>query len=78
MTKDERAKLDELAKQIDAMAIDISVIKTSLLGVSETENGGLTATVGQHNKTISIIWKILWVIVGVLIGLGILGGVKLL
>ena len=77
MTKDEHDKINDLTKMVDAIAIDVSVIKTVILGVPETKNGGLMEVVERNRDSISTLKKCFWVIIGVLIGTGILYGVQI-
>ena len=77
MTKDEHEKINDLTKMVDAIAIDVSVIKTVILGVPETKNGGLMEVVERNRDSISTLKKCFWVIIGVLIGTGILYGVQI-
>ena len=77
MTKEEHEKINSLTKMVDAVAIDVTVIKTVLLGVPDTQNGGLVEKVKGNSRSISTLKKCFWVIVGILIGTGILYGVQI-
>ena len=76
MIKDEKDKLNILAKQIDAIAIDLSIIKTVLLGAPGSQNGGLVQKVETNVKSISRNSKCIYIAIGIAIGSGIFGGIQ--
>jgi len=76
MTKDEHEKINDLTKMVDAIAIDVSVIKTVLLGAPESKNGGLVEVVEVNKRSVSSLKKYVYIAIGIAIGSGIFGGIQ--
>ena len=74
MTKEELRLLNDLAKQIDGIAISTTAISTVLIGIKGTQNGGVVKQVEKNTSKISSLNKWIYIAVGIGIGSGIIGG----
>ena len=66
-------KLDAQGEKLNEVYVNIGEIRTVLLGVPSTQNGGIVGTVNGLRKDHEKLKQTVWVVIAVLAGSGILG-----